>query len=361
MKNVVYIGRYLGIVGGIERYMLRSAQLLRNQGVRVSYLHSGEMARDELRFAAAFDAVSRFTDGAELLRRAELVVLHTILPVEQLKRLPRGRSFFFAHDHNIYCRRHHYYTPFGRRNCHRASEPLRCFFCSLGRGATPPLAAYRELPALVLSEFMRENLLRNGFRQVIKLPAFSRPVQKEHKFMKNRSLRILSMGQLIRGKGVDLLIDLLRKVDVPLDCTIAGDGRDRAMLERRVHQYRLEERVRFIGWQNDPERCWEACDLFFFPIRWQEPFGLVGLEALAHGVPVIAFDRGGVREWLRDTVNGYALSPGDAGRAAEILSALQRDPEQLARLGKNALETVKNEFSEQGFLEKFAALAEGWK
>ena len=133
MKNVVYIGRYLGIVGGIERYMLRSAQLLRNQGVRVSYLHSGEVARDELRFAAAFDAVSRFTDGAELLRRAELVVLHTILPVEQLKRLPRGRSFFFAHDHNIYCRRHHYYTPFGRRNCHRASEPLRCFFCSLGR------------------------------------------------------------------------------------------------------------------------------------------------------------------------------------------------------------------------------------
>ena len=164
------------------------------------------------------------------------------------------------------------------------------------------------------------------------------------------------MGQLIRGKGVDQLIDLLRSVNVPLHCTIAGDGKDRVMLERRVRRYHLEERIHFIGWQNDPEHCWEECDLFFFPIRWQEPFGLVGLEALAHGIPVIAFDRGGVREWLRESENGYVLQPGDKERAEGILAALQRDPERLARLGRNALQTVKNEFSEQGFLEKFAML-----
>lgn len=356
MKNVVYIGRYLGMVGGIERYMFQSAQLLRDHGVRVNYLYTGEAARDEFRFAEAFDAVSRFSDGAEFLKQADLVILHTILPAELLKELPPKRSFFFAHDHSIYCRRHHYYTPFGRRNCHRASEPLRCFFCSLGRGTVPPLSAYHELPALVLSEFMRKNLFRNGFRKVIKLPAFARPMEREHKFLPGGVLRILCMGQLIRGKGVDQLIDLLRSVNVPLHCTIAGDGKDRVMLERRVRRYRLEERIHFIGWQNDPEHCWEECDLFFFPIRWQEPFGLVGLEALAHGIPVIAFDRGGVREWLRESENGYVLQPGDKERAEGILAALQRDPERLARLGRNALQTVKNEFSEQGFLEKFAML-----
>ena len=76
MKNVVYIGRYLGMVGGIERYMFQSAQLLRDHGVRVNYLYTGEAARDEFRFAEAFDAVSRFSDGAEFLKQADLVILH---------------------------------------------------------------------------------------------------------------------------------------------------------------------------------------------------------------------------------------------------------------------------------------------
>ncbi|MBO7742385.1 MAG: hypothetical protein J6S21_07515, partial [Victivallales bacterium] len=133
MKNILYIGKYNGIIGGIERYMQQSAALLRRSGFQVHYLHTEDDGRDREQFAAAFDSAAPFSPSAPQLADADIVIIHNILPAEVLKTLPAGKCLFFAHDHNIYCRRHHYYTPVGRTNCHRAYHPLRCFLCSLGR------------------------------------------------------------------------------------------------------------------------------------------------------------------------------------------------------------------------------------
>ena len=61
MKNIVYIGKYLGIIGGIERYMVQSAALLHRNGFAVHYLYTGETARNAEEFSAAFDSVQEFS------------------------------------------------------------------------------------------------------------------------------------------------------------------------------------------------------------------------------------------------------------------------------------------------------------
>ena len=167
MKNILYIGKYNGIIGGIERYMQNSARLLRNNGFTVNCLYTEEGGRDQAAFAEAFDIVRKFSLADELLQQADLVILHNIIDVKFLQYLPAGKTFFFAHDHNIYCQRHHYYMPIGRINCHRAYNKYICKLCSLGRNPAPPLAEYRQMPALVLSDFMRDNLLKNGFEKVV--------------------------------------------------------------------------------------------------------------------------------------------------------------------------------------------------
>ena len=355
MKNIVYIGRYNGIIGGIERYMQKSAELLRRNGFAVHYFHTENGGKDPGSFAAAFDSVTAFSPENLLLQSADMVIIHNLIPPELLPLLPENRTWFFAHDHNIYCRRHHYYTPFGRINCHRKYHKFICKLCSLGRNEAPPLEAYRKLPALVLSDFMVDNLRKNGFEKVVKLPAFIKTVERKHAF--DGILRILFLGQLIRGKGADLMLKTLAKLDIPFECTIAGDGNDRAMLEKLVEKNKLCDKVHFTGFVSEPEKLWKDCDVFFFPIRWQEPFGLVGLEAMAHGVPVVAFDLGGVREYLTDSC-GALIPEKDAAFAAGMLKQLYLDPELLSSLGENGLRIVQNKFSEEKFVEKFSSLTE---
>ena len=357
MKTIVYIGKYNGIIGGIERYMQKSAALLRSNGFSVHYLYTENGGREQQQFAEAFDSVSEFSPSNTLLETADAVIIHNIIAPEFLKTLPTGRTFFFAHDHNIYCQRHHYYMPVGRINCHRKYNKLVCKFCSLGRNAAPPLEEYRKLPALVLSDFMAENLRKNGFDKVVKLPAFIKASEKERSFMPDGVLRILFLGQLIRGKGADLMLKVLAKLDIPFTCTIAGDGNDRAMLENMVIKYNLQDKVHFAGFVSDPETLWENSDVFFFPIRWQEPFGLVCLEAMAHGVPVAAFDLGGVREYL-SPARGMLIPEKDIAGAAERLSQFYLVPELLTRFGEKSLQIAKNKFSEENFVNKFNDLTE---
>ncbi len=358
MKNILYIGRYNGIIGGIERYMVNSAKLLRRNGFAVHYLYTENGGRNQAEFAQSFDSVKMFAPENELLKSADMVIIHNIIGVEFLRFMPAGKTFFFAHDHNIYCQRHHYYFPVGRINCHRKYNQFICKLCSLGRNEAPPLAEYRNFPALVLSDFMAENLRKNGFARVFKLPAFIQTDPEEHIFMPNGILRILFLGQLIRGKGADLMLRTLARLDIPFECTIAGDGKDRAMLEKMVEKFKLCDKVKFTGFVSEPEKLWANCDVFFFPIRWQEPFGLVALEAMAHGVVVLAFDLGGVREYLTAAC-GALIPEKDIASAAQRLNTFYSQVDLLKEMGKNGLFIAENKFSEEKFIKKFNELCEG--
>ena len=170
-------------------------------------------------------------------------------------------------------------------------------------------------------------------------------------------LRILFLGQLIRGKGADLMLKTLARVDIPFECTIAGDGKDRELLEQMTEKLDLQDKVHFKGFVSEPETLWDECDLFFFPIRWQEPFGLVGLEAMAHGVPVMAFDLGGVREYLSCEC-GALIPEKDIRSAAKQLKYFSSHPEVLEQLGKNGLLRAREDFSEARFVEHFKNLKE---
>lgn len=357
MNNILYIGRYNGIVGGIERYMQKSAELLRRNGFSVQYLYIENSGREQENFAGSFECIAEFTPESPLISAADIIIIHNIIPTEQLKILPEKKTFFFAHDHNIYCQRHHYYYPVGRINCHRKRTPFLCKLCSLGRNEAPPLEEYRKYPALVLSDFMAGNLYKNGFEKVFKLPAFIKTAAKERTFLPDGILRILFLGQLIRGKGADLMLKTLSKLDIPFMCTVAGDGKDRPMLEKMVETLKLDDKVRFLGFVSAPEKLWADCDVFVFPIRWQEPFGLVGLEAMAHGVPVVAFDRGGVREWLIDNKNGFAIPEGaDPGL---VLKRMFDHPEHFFnRMSRAGTDLAEEKFSEEMFIKKFNELCE---
>jgi hypothetical protein len=80
MKNIIYIGRYNGIIGGIERYMQQSAELLRRNGYAVHYLYTENGGREQEKFAQSFDSTGMFAPENHLIASADMVIIHNIIP-----------------------------------------------------------------------------------------------------------------------------------------------------------------------------------------------------------------------------------------------------------------------------------------
>lgn len=370
--KILYLGRDTGFTGGIERCAWETARLIRAHGGRVDWYGTAPGRGEEL-FRNGFDAVLESVPSAGAAPEYDLAILHKLCAPEVLnswRKLFGERLVFLAHDHDVYCPRRHYYTPFGRKNCHRKYCGLRCGICSritrpaqwrrLGRNPGALISELREHHAAVLSEFMRGNLLRNGFREerLHILPPVI-PVREEMtKSRRDEVFHLLFLGQLIRGKGVDLMLEALKRLRTPWRATIAGDGADRPMLEAAAAKYGISDRIEFTGWLTDPEPCFKECDAAIFPSRWQEPFGLSGAEALAHGLPVAAFDTGGVREWLVDGVDGFAVPELDVSALAEKIEILARDRKLAAGMGAAGREIVRERFSPGNFLAALETLLE---
>ena len=127
--------------------------------------------------------------------------------------------------------------------------------------------------------------------------------------------RLLAIGRIILEKGFDLAIDAMPHIlaHVPdAELVIAGDGPERADLQAKVCALGLTRHLSLPGWTPPEAVLREMCGAMavLVPSRWNEPFGLVALEAAWAGRPVIALNRGGLPEIVRDGETGF-LVPGE--------------------------------------------------
>src|SRR5207248_662901 len=103
------------------------------------------------------------------------------------------------------------------------------------------------------------------------------------------AIDVVFVGRLVSDKGVDVLLEALARLG-DVSAVIAGDGPERHALEEQASTLGLGGRVRFSGWVSSTERekLFAGATVFVLPSLWEEPFGIVGLEALAAGLPVVA-------------------------------------------------------------------------
>jgi len=138
-------------------------------------------------------------------------------------------------------------------------------------------------------------------------------------------------------KGVDHLLTALTKVDGEFKAVIAGSGPAEEWLRSKTEEDGLQGKVHFAGWTDSGamEALYALASMVVCPSVWDEPFGLVGIEAMAHGKPVVAFDVGGIPEWLEDGVTGHLVPRRDTSGMARAIDALLSDPDQARSMGEN--------------------------
>jgi glycogen(starch) synthase len=155
---------------------------------------------------------------------------------------------------------------------------------------------------------------------------------------------LLYVGRVDARKGIETAVAALRRLPAQATLSIAGgwDEGEESRLRELAVGLGVEGRVRFLGQRTrDQVRVDNAAaDVVVFPVIWEEPWGLVPLEGMARGRPVVATGRGGSGEYLRHGENALLFEAGDEVGLAEAVRRLADDPGLRARLREGGLETA---------------------
>jgi glycosyltransferase involved in cell wall biosynthesis len=227
------------------------------------------------------------------------------------------------------------------------------------RGQRELFGGYRAI--VVASEHMRREFVRNGVApaQLQVNPLFATHGEQPPlpPPLAGAETTVAFVGRMTVLKGGELLVPAVAEASArlgrPIRLLLLGDGPQRASWEALAANHRVP--CTSPGWL-EGDQLWLAlrrATLLAVPSTWPEPFGLVGLEAAALGVPAVAFDVGGIREWLRPGVNGYLVpsDPPRAGAFADALVMMLSDTDRLNAMACRAV-TVAREMSLDRHLDR---------
>lgn len=378
--RTLFVHERFGALGGAEANILLTAGELRRRGHAVGILHGPGTGRCETQWCDIFSRTFplRKKEAFESIQSAlwefepDLLYVHKMPELDVMEALlgsgiPVVRMI---HDHDLYCMRSYKYNFFTRKICHRAASAYCLFGCAafLARnreGKFPfkwvsYLAKRKEIRLnhkctrlIVATQYMREELVRNGFdvEKIDVLAPVPRPSETTLRSNFGRNLLIFA-GQIIRGKGVDVLLESLARVQMPFECIILGDGNHRTYCEQLSRQLGLESRVHFKGFipQNEIKEYYREATAVVLSSVWPEPFGAIGLEGMRYGLPVVAFDAGGIKEWLIDGFNGWLVPWMDKDGFAARVQQLLTDKELARRMGENALKLASSQFDFSNYI-----------
>jgi glycosyltransferase involved in cell wall biosynthesis len=296
------------LYGGTERVVSWLTEELIALGHDVTLFASGD-SRTSARLAKVWPRALRL-DGAVRDPNA----LHMMM-LEQVYR--RAGDFDFLHFHLDY-------YPFSLFS--RQATP---FITTLhGRldlpEHQPVFEVFSSLPVVSISNSQRRPLPQANWVRTVHhgLPADllePRPIKPSY---------FAFLGRVAPEKGLDRAIRIAEHCGVPLKVAAKIDPVDQTYYEEQIRPMIQSARVEYIGEINDREKSafLSGAVALLVPINWPEPFGLVMIEAMACGTPVIAFNRGSASEIIEDGLTGFVVEDetGAIG-AVDRLSQLSRD------------------------------------
>ncbi|HEX8563952.1 MAG TPA: glycosyltransferase family 4 protein [Flavobacterium sp.] len=129
-------------------------------------------------------------------------------------------------------------------------------------------------------------------------------------------------------------------------------------LRAAIEKFRLTDRVVIVPFQQDIWKFWDSVDIAVVPSTEPEPFGMVAIEAMISGKPVIAANHGGLTEIVVDGETGYLFEPGNPTALANSIEKILADPQKAHQFGSVGQERAKTHFSLQSHVDKFEVLIE---
>lgn len=171
-------------------------------------------------------------------------------------------------------------------------------------------------------------------------------------------VKLITIGGMSESKAQDFLLEVMRlykeqgQTNVALD--IIGDGQLKPYLVEKVEEYGIQDQVNFIGYVDDPGEYLNKADIYVHSAK-REGFGLVLVEAMACGLPVVTTDGGGNAEIIEEGKNGFLLRERDAAQFKARVDELMKDKELYKRVSDYAV-TYSKQFDIKDYADKLVDL-----
>ena len=386
--KILFSHERFGALAGAEANAFITATELGKKGHEIGILHGPTTGKNESGWNETFphrfslqSAATPKESAVQAIRefQPDVVYVHKLAELDAIEALldsgvPLVRM---VHDHDIYCMRSYKYDYKSRKICTRSASPYCIFPCmafvARNRDGGFPLkyVSYfqkkREIALnqrfkrmVVVTTYMRDELLNNGFdgsRIEIHAPVPRPGDSSIRSSFSDRNL-ILYAGQIIRGKGVDVLLEALALVKEPFECIILGDGNHKEYCEELNRKLGLESKVHFRGFvpQEELKSFYKECSVVALSSVWPEPIATIGLEVMRYALPVVAFDAGGIKDWLEDGNNGYLVPWMDREAFASRLDELLKDKTKAREMGERGLELVSERYDFEQYIKDLESM-----
>jgi glycosyltransferase involved in cell wall biosynthesis len=199
---------------------------------------------------------------------------------------------------------------------------------------------------LALSKKDEEKLILLGIPfnkiEIISLGVDSRKFKPVNKKIEKR-LKILFVGRLSQKKGIDLLLNASEQVK-DADFLIAGKVDNSQILNEIKKKQENNGNVKFLGSPSDKNLAliYRKADLFVFPSR-ADSFGMVNLEAMASGLPIIASNVGAVPELIENGKTGFIFEPGNTDQLINCINKFVKKPNLIKNFRKNVIKKFRKD------------------
>jgi len=372
--RILHITNNYAPVGGTEYYVYNVCNGLEKRNheniVIYSNRHNTTWTKHNrktffIKGIADFNCSGRAIDEALSVIKEEnpdIIYLHIVsnpLLIEKLIELKP--TIQYIHNHNLYCPSAFMSTRLFK--CPGKFNFLCFIYCLSGncRGCKPGhalkrfkivkanLSIAKKLDALIVaSEYMKQRLINNGISEdkIYVIPYFAYPKQSDAQNIKGNMPTILFVGRICKFKGIDYLIKALKYIKQPCKLIIAGDGYYMDYVKKLSRRLKVDKYIEFRGWlnQKELEECYRQSLVVVMPSIWPEPFGIVGIEAASYAKPIVAFDVGGISEWLKDGEDGLLVEELDIKTLAEKMKILLKDSGLAIRFGIHGKQMVEEKF-----------------
>lgn len=360
--RVLYLTDRLSLRGGADQHLLQVVTAAAAVGYEVTVAAGRIDAEVELPrsvttrrlkgLASSVASAAKLGGLQRLIDEAELIHLQNVMNPAALE-LTRDhrRRVVTVQDHRIFCPGPGKTLPDGSP-CQRRFEESSCRQClpdaaycaRLCELTQRRLDALRGARPIVLSNYMAEQLALVELEDAAVIPPWiatsTERAQPGNGFLLG--------GRLVAHKGLDVALRAWKLCGLEEPLRVAGSGRLAATLEG----------ADLLGWLTNEELRSELrrARALLFPSHWQEPFGILGVEALAEATPVILTAGGGTSDWSHRGC--IVVPPGDAEAMSRAMNDLAHDSERATRLGEEGRRMVTERFAREGVERRLLTLYE---
>ncbi len=193
--------------------------------------------------------------------------------------------------------------------------------------------------------------------KIIKIANFLDDIFLKQNLQNNRQDYFLYAGTLGDYKGVDTLLNAIKKLDKNIPFKIVGSGKDEEKYKNFVKENNLKN-VEFVGAisRSDMIKMYKNCISVVVPSNYFEIFGMINIEAFSMGKPSIASNIGGMSEIVHSGVNGLLFKPGDEQELVNCIECLWTDKDYANTLGYNARNDALRLYSKESYFQNLLNL-----